>query len=76
MHGFEGQKIATQFQLEEARAILTLNEFEALLAALGKHLYFSGSSAPEHQNLKARVQRPGETVTNFLVAVRHQASFL
>lgn len=45
MLGFEGQRIATTFQLEEARGTETLNEFEAFVGALEKHFDFSGSSA-------------------------------
>lgn len=45
------------------------------MSAIEKHFEFSGCIALERQKLRARVQRPGETVSEYLTALRRQGSF-
>ncbi|XP_042149589.1 uncharacterized protein LOC121837828 [Ixodes scapularis] len=75
MLGVEGQRIVSAFQLNTVPATEHLNEFEAFLAALEKHFEFSGCVALERKKLRSRTQLPGETVSEFLAALRHQGSF-
>ncbi|CAN7998506.1 unnamed protein product [Ixodes hexagonus] len=73
--GTEGQRIVDAFQLYETVAVEGTDEFQAFLEAVGKHFEFSGSIALERQKLRGLFQRPGQSVTEFLAELRHQASF-
>ncbi|CAN7948459.1 unnamed protein product [Ixodes hexagonus] len=71
----EGQRIVDAFQLYESVAVEGTDEFQAFLEAVGKHFEFSGSIALERQKLRGLFQSPGQSVTEFLAELRHQASF-
>ncbi|CAN7988006.1 unnamed protein product [Ixodes hexagonus] len=73
--GTEAQRIVDAFQLYETLPAEGSDEFQVFLAAVGKHFEFSGSVALERQKLRALVQRPGQSVTEFLEELRHQGSF-
>ncbi|CAN7937462.1 unnamed protein product [Ixodes hexagonus] len=73
--GTEGQRIVDAFQLYETVAVEGTDEFQAFLEAVGKHFEFSGSIALERQKLRGLFQRPGQSVTEFLAELRHQALF-
>ncbi|CAN7984889.1 unnamed protein product [Ixodes hexagonus] len=73
--GTEGQRIVDAFQLYETVAVEGTDEFQAFLEAVGKYFEFSGSIALERQKLRGLFQHPGQSVTEFLVELRHQASF-
>ncbi|XP_042145272.1 uncharacterized protein LOC120848911 [Ixodes scapularis] len=73
--GTEGQRIVDAFQLYETVAVEGTDEFQVFLEAVEKHFEFSGSIALERQKLRGLFQRPGQSVTEFLAVLRHQASF-
>ncbi|XP_042142227.1 uncharacterized protein LOC120837073 [Ixodes scapularis] len=75
MLGAEGQRIVDAFQLDETPASQEGDVFEVFLSAIEKHFEFSRCIALERQKLRARVQRPGETVSEYLTALRRQGSF-
>ncbi|XP_042145153.1 uncharacterized protein LOC121835227, partial [Ixodes scapularis] len=75
MLGAEGQRIVDAFQLDETPASEEGDVFEVFLSAIEKHFEFSGCIALERQKLRTRVQRPGETVWEYLTALRRQGSF-
>ncbi|KAG0419018.1 hypothetical protein HPB47_004422 [Ixodes persulcatus] len=71
----QGQRIVTAFRLDAEPIAEGVNEFDALVSALEKHFEFSGCIVLEWKKLRARVQLPGETVLEFLAALRLQSSF-
>ncbi|KAM7289736.1 uncharacterized protein ISCGN_029864 [Ixodes scapularis] len=70
--GIEGQRIVSAFGFTNLPHSELLDEFETFLAAVESHFVFSGSLALERKKLRLRVQQPGESVTEFLAALRHQ----
>ncbi|XP_040077593.1 uncharacterized protein LOC115329856 [Ixodes scapularis] len=73
--GTEGQRVVDAFRLDDAPATELNDEYEIFLEKLEKHFEFSGSVTLERKKLRARVQRPGESVSEYLAALRHQGSF-
>lgn len=74
MLGVEGQRIVDSFRLDEMPVPEGTDEFSAFLTTLEKHFEFSGSVMLERKKLFDRVQQPGESVTEFLTALRRQSS--
>lgn len=74
MLGVEGQRIVDSFRLDEMPVPEGTDEFSAFLTTLEKHFEFSGSVMLERKKLFDRVQQPGESVTEFLSALRRQGS--
>lgn len=74
MLGVEGQRIVDSFRLDEMPVPEGTDEFSAFLTTLEKHFEFSGSVMLERKKLFDRVQQPGESVTEFLTALRRQGS--
>ncbi|XP_040068313.1 uncharacterized protein LOC115320078 [Ixodes scapularis] len=73
--GTEGQRVVDAFRLDDAPATELNDEYEIFLEKLEKLFEFSGSVTLERKKLPARVQRPGESVSEYLAALRHQGSF-
>ncbi|KAM7303874.1 uncharacterized protein ISCGN_013791 [Ixodes scapularis] len=75
MLGQEGQRIVSTFNLAGAAVSAELTEFDVLLQSLDRHFGFTTNVVLERKKFLTRVQAPGESVLEFLGALRHLGSF-
>ncbi|KAM7287743.1 uncharacterized protein ISCGN_031434 [Ixodes scapularis] len=73
--GDEGNRVVDAFNLAGPSASATQDEFQVLLSALVTHFASAPNIIVERRKFVNRVQGPGETVSQYLGALRRLASF-
>ncbi|KAG0444541.1 hypothetical protein HPB47_013678 [Ixodes persulcatus] len=73
--GDEGSRVVDAFDLAGASASATQDEFQVLFSALDTHFASARNIIVERRKFVNQVQDPGETVLEYLGALRRLASF-